>query len=66
MSDPVSVVAAYSIVLGGLALYVASIARRVRATRRIARAVENQRDRDRGKRGVAAGPATAEPAETGR
>lgn len=66
MSDPISVVAAYTIVLGGLGLYVASIMRRARATRRIARALEHQRDRHRRELGIAAGPARVEPAETGR
>ena len=66
MSDPISVVAAYLIVLGGLALYVASIVRRARATQRIAGALETPRNRDRGELGIAAGAATVEPAETGR
>lgn len=46
MSDPLSVGAAYTIVLGGLAFYVASIARRTRAARRMAAALERERARD--------------------
>ncbi len=45
MSDPAFVAAAYSIVLGGLALYVLSIARRVRSARRTAAALERSRER---------------------
>ena len=47
MSDPVSVAAAYTIVLGGLTLYVTSIVRRLRAARRTAEALERERARDR-------------------
>ena len=46
MSDPVSVAAAYAIVLGGLTLYVASIVRRLRAAHRTAEALERERARD--------------------
>jgi hypothetical protein len=46
MSDPVSVAAAYTIVLGGLTLYVASMVRRLRAARRTVEALERQRARD--------------------
>lgn len=45
MSDPWFVAAAYAIVLGGLSLYVVSIARRVRAARRTAEALERARER---------------------
>ena len=47
MSDPWSVAAAYAIVLGGLVLYVLSIARRVRAARRTAQALDRARAQDR-------------------
>lgn len=47
MSDPGFVAAAYAIVLGGLVLYVASLARRVRAARRTAQALHRERERDR-------------------
>ena len=47
MTDPVSVAAAYAIVLGGLAIYVASIVRRTRAARRTAAALERERAHDR-------------------
>jgi hypothetical protein len=47
MSDPGSVATAYAIVVGGLALYVASIVRRVHAARRTAQALERERARDR-------------------
>lgn len=57
MTDPGSVAAAYAIVLGGLVLYVASIARRLQAARRTARALAQERQRD-----TAAG---AEAAHTG-
>lgn len=46
MTDAGSVGAAYAIVLGGLVLYVASIARRLRDARRTARALEHERRRD--------------------
>ena len=45
MSNPEFVVAAYAIVLGGLAGYVASIARRVRAARRTAGMLECEGER---------------------
>ena len=45
MSDPVFVAAAYAIVLGGLFLYVISIARRVQSVRRTAAALERARER---------------------
>lgn len=45
MSDPGFVAAAYAIVLGGLSLYAVSIARRVRAARRTAEALERARER---------------------
>lgn len=46
MSDPGSVAASYAIVLGGLVLYVASIARRLRAARRTAEVLNRERERD--------------------
>lgn len=46
MSDPGFVAAAYTIVLGGLALYLASIVRRIRAARRTAQSLERERARD--------------------
>ena len=66
MTDPISVAAAYTIVLGGLSLYVMSIVRRARATRQIARALEGQQARDDHELSGAAGTARVEPAETGR
>lgn len=44
MTDVLFVGSAYVIVLGGLSLYVASVARRLRNARRIADALERQRD----------------------
>jgi hypothetical protein len=46
MSDPGFVAAAYAIVLGGLVLYVLSIARRVRAARQTAQALDRAREQD--------------------
>jgi hypothetical protein len=60
MTDLVSVAATYAIVLGGLALYVASIARRLRAARRVAEAVSVERERD------AAGGRAESPAQVAR
>ena len=65
MSDAVFVAAAYAIVLGGLALYVASIARRVRAARRTAQALERERARD-ARVGAPAVPHGIRPVETPR
>lgn len=45
MSDPAFVAASYAIVLGGLAAYAASIARRTRAARRMAQSIERERER---------------------
>ena len=45
MSNPEFVAAAYAIVLGGLAGYVASVARRVGAARRTAGILERERER---------------------
>lgn len=45
MTDPAFVAAAYATVLGGLALYVVSIARRLRSARRTAEALERARER---------------------
>lgn len=44
MTDVGSVAAAYAIVLGGLTVYVASVARRLRNARRIAQALERERN----------------------
>ena len=46
MSDPWFVAAAYSVVLGGLSVYIISIARRVRAARRTAQAYHRERQTD--------------------
>lgn len=43
MTDPAFVVSAYAIVLGGLVLYVISVARRLRTARRTAQALEHGR-----------------------
>ena len=64
MSDPVFVAAAYAIVLGGLALYVASMLRRLRAARRIAEALERERARDSGGHAAATVPFGIGPVET--
>lgn len=56
MSDPVSVAAAYTIVLGGLALYVGSLVRRTRAARLTAQAIERERARDGGDTAGSAAP----------
>lgn len=45
MTDPAFVAAAYAIVLGGLSLYVTSIARRVRSARGTAEALARARKR---------------------
>ena len=66
MSDPVSVAAAYAIVLGGLMLYVASIVRRLRAARRTAEALERERARDRRGKAAATVPYGIGPVETPR
>lgn len=66
MSDPGSVAAAYAIVLGGLALYVASIVRRVRAARSTAQALERERARDSRDPAPAAVPHGVGPVETPR
>ncbi len=46
MSDWPSVVAAYAVTIGGLLLYVASVARRRIRARQVADALAAQRDRD--------------------
>ena len=46
MTDLDSVAAAYAIVVGVLLLYVASIARRIRAARRTSEALQRERERD--------------------
>ncbi len=66
MSDAVFVAAAYAIVLGGLALYVASIVRRVRAARRTAEALERERARDSRGHAAATVPCGVGPVETPR
>lgn len=66
MSDPGSVAAAYAIVLGGLVLYVTSIARRVQAARRTARMLEQQRLRDGAGAAPEAVPLAPRPSETSR
>lgn len=48
MSDPAFIASAYAIVLGGLALYVTSLLRRLRAARRTADALGRERPRHRG------------------
>lgn len=55
MTDPGSVAAAYAAVLGGIALYAVSIARRLAAARRAAEALERARTRD--------GPDPGEPSQ---
>ena len=47
MTDAPFVIGAYAIVIMGLAGYVATLTRRLSAARRIAAAVERERDRDR-------------------
>ena len=46
MTDPTFVAGAYTIVIGGLSLYVVTIARRVRAARRSAESIDRERRRD--------------------
>ena len=46
MTDPGSVVAAYAVVVGGLLVYVGSIARRVRAARRMSELLGHEQERD--------------------
>lgn len=46
MTDPGSIAAAYAVVVGGLVLYVASVGRRLRGTRRTLDALRRHRDRD--------------------
>lgn len=46
MTDPAFVAGAYTIVIGGLSLYVVTIARRVRAARRSAESIKRERRRD--------------------
>lgn len=65
MTDPLFVAAAYAIVLGGLLLYVGSLARRVRAARRIASALETERGQDEAA-GPPASPIATGPSETPR
>lgn len=45
MTDPTFVIAAYAIVLGGLAMYAVSIARRLAGARHTAEALERERRR---------------------
>jgi hypothetical protein len=67
MSDPAFVAAAYTIVLGGLSLYVISIARRVRSARRTAAALERSRERAlQGVPGEAPAPLASQPSEARR
>lgn len=64
MSDPAFVAASYVIVLGALAAYAASIARRTRAARRTARSVERELERALpGTAGEPAGTITGEDQE---
>lgn len=44
MTDLPSIVGAYGLVIGGLALYVLSLGRRARAARRVADAVRRERE----------------------
>lgn len=64
MSDPVSVAAAYTIVLGGLTLYATSIVRRLRAARRTAAALARKRARDSQGHAAVAVPYGIGPVET--
>ena len=64
MSDPVPVAAAYTIVLGGLTLYSATLVRRLRAARRTAEALERERARDRRGHPAATVPFGSGPVET--
>lgn len=66
MSDPVSVGAAYAIGLGGLALYAASIVRRLGAARRMRAALEDERARDGRDHGAATVPRGGSPVEAER
>ena len=66
MTDAIFVATAYATVLGGLALYVASIVRRARATRRIGRALEGQQAADQHAARGAAPPPRPDAVESGR
>lgn len=59
MSDPISVAVAYTIVLGGLSLYLWSIVRRAQAAGRVAAALERERALDG--RAAASGSVTHRP-----
>lgn len=64
MSNPEFVVAAYAIVLGGLAGYVVSIARRVRAARRTTDMLVRERERTLpDEAGESAATTTGQPSE---
>ena len=64
MSDPAFVAASYAIVLGGLAAYAASVARRTHAARRTARSLERELERALpGKADEPAGKVTSEVPE---
>jgi hypothetical protein len=67
VTDPAFVAGAYTIVIGGLSLYVVTIARRVRAARRSAESIERERRRDvPGPPAEAAAPLTGQPSEVPR
>jgi hypothetical protein len=64
VTNPAFVAGAYTIVIGGLSLYVATIARRVRAARRSAESIERERRRDLpGPPAETAAPQTGQPFE---
>jgi hypothetical protein len=66
MSDPGFVAAAYAIVLGGLGLYVLSIARRVRVARRTAQALDQARERNASEDASESPPLMPRPSEPTR
>ncbi len=67
MTDPAFVAGAYTIVIGGLSLYVVTIVRRVRAARRSAASIDRERRRDQpGPPAEAAAPLTGQPSEVPR
>lgn len=64
MTDVAFVVAAYATVIGGLALYVGSIGRRLRDARHTATVLQRQSERSLPMAPIeAAGPATRQPSQ---
>ncbi len=62
MTDPGFVAASYAIVLGGVAIYAASVVRRLRGARRTTEMLEHERKRDVRDPGTMSGPLDGGPA----